>query len=46
MYRVQCSIIEASLGRYDTHQYNSFLLLYAEYLLGDTKRTHIIYFTR
>jgi hypothetical protein len=21
-YRVQCSIIEASLGRYATHQYN------------------------
>jgi hypothetical protein len=24
MCRVQCSIIEASLGRYATHQYNLF----------------------
>jgi hypothetical protein len=34
MYRVQCSIVEASLGRYATHQYNPFYYKFILTLTG------------
>jgi hypothetical protein len=38
-YRVQCSIIEASLGRYATHQYITFLFLSNLLLRGNGLET-------